>query len=440
MKLIKQLKIEKLVYKGLGLGFHNANPVFVSYAAPNDVIDVEVISERRKVVFGKIHKIIQPSPARVKPDCEVFGKCGGCDWLNISYKEQLNCKQTIVEEIFSSIEIVKINKIISSGEKPYRNKCFFPVSKQNGKPVAGMFASRSHNVVPHKNCELQPAFFDEITKLVLSYVEASKLQVYDEKNHSGNLRHVGIRYAMQTDEVIVILVTKSRKLPFSKQLERVLLTRFPNIVGIIQNINNKKTNVILGDDEKVIYGRDFLFEQLGSIKYKLNYRSFFQVNTKQAISMYKFVKNNITKNSKVIDAYCGVGSIGLYISENAAEVIGIESNGNAVKNAKENAELNKIGNCRFITGYVDAELSKLLQSNDIDTIIFDPPRKGLEQKIIESLNKNINKIIYISCDPMTQVRDVKMIISKGFKPTIMQPFDMFPHTYHIENVLILERN
>ena len=439
MKVIKDLKIEKLVYKGLGLGFDNSNPVFVSNAVPGDVLDVQIISTRRQVSFGKIDKIIKGSSKRIEPDCEVFGKCGGCDWLNISYDDQLKYKQEIVEEIFQNIEIEKINKIISSGKEPYRNKSFFPVAKHDGKPITGMFESRSHNVIPHKSCKLQPLLFDDICEKIISYIKASKMQVYNEKNHSGNIRHIGIRYALGTNEIIVILVTRNRKIPFSRQLERILLEAYPNIVGIIQNINPEKTNVILGNDEKIIFGRDFIYEQIGKTKFKLNYKSFFQVNTKQAEKMYEFAKQSISEGSSVIDAYCGVGSIGLYLADRAAIVIGIENNVKAVQNAKENAKLNKIDNCKFVAGYVENELPKILKDNKIDTIIFDPPRKGLEQRIIDNIPSDIKKIIYISCDPMTQVRDVKLIMEKGFVPKEMQPFDMFPHTFHIENVIILER-
>ncbi len=439
MRIIKELKIEKLVYKGLGLGFENSQPVFVSNAVPGDVLDVLVISTRRQVSFAKIEKIIKSSSQRIQPDCEVFGKCGGCDWLCISYDDQLKFKQEIVEDIFKNVEIEKINKIIASGKEPYRNKSFFPIAKRDGKPITGMFESRSHNVIPHKKCSLQPQLFDDICDKVISYIEASKMQVYNERNHAGNARHIGIRYAIGTNEIIVILVTRNRKIPFSKQLERILLEAYPNIVGIIQNINPDKTNVILGDDEKILFGRDFIYEQIGKIKFKLSYKSFFQVNTKQAEKMYEFVKQSISEGSHVIDAYCGVGSIGLFLSDKAAKIIGIESNKKAVQDAKENAELNKIDNCEFVAGYVETTLPKVFKNNKADTIIFDPPRKGLEQRIIDNISPEIKKIIYISCDPMTQVRDVKIMIEKGFIPKEMQPFDMFPHTFHIENVIILER-
>ncbi|MCD6177519.1 MAG: 23S rRNA (uracil(1939)-C(5))-methyltransferase RlmD [Candidatus Cloacimonetes bacterium] len=439
MRIIKELKIEKLVYKGLGLGFENSNPVFVSNAVPEDVLDVQIISTRRQVSFGKIENIVKSSPKRIEPNCEVFGKCGGCDWLNISYEDQLSYKQEIVEEIFQNIEIGKINKIIASSKEPYRNKSFFPVAKKDGKPITGMFESRSHNVIPHKSCKLQPPLFDDICEKVISYIEASKMQVYNERNHSGNIRHIGIRYAEKTNEIIVVLVTRNRKIPFSRQLERILLEAYPNIVGIIQNINPEKTNVILGDDEKILFGRDFINEQIEKTKFKLNYKSFFQVNTKQAEKMYKFVKQAISEDSNVIDAYCGVGSIGLYLADKIAKVIGIENNVKAVQNAKDNAKLNKIDNCEFVAGYAEIELPKILKDHKIDTIIFDPPRKGLEQRIIDNIPSDIKKIIYISCDPMTQVRDVKLMMEKGFVPKEMQPLDMFPHTYHIENIVILER-
>ncbi|MDP8202624.1 MAG: 23S rRNA (uracil(1939)-C(5))-methyltransferase RlmD, partial [Candidatus Tenebribacter burtonii] len=257
--------------------------------------------------------------------------------------------------------------------------------------------------------------------------------------HSGNIRHIGIRYAEKTNEIIVILVTRNRKIPFSKQLERILLEAYPNIVGIIQNINTEKTNVILGNDKKILFGRDFIYEQIGKTKFKLSYKSFFQVNTKQAEKMYKFVKQSISEGSHIVDAYCGVGSIGIFLADKAAKVIGIENNVKALQNAKDNAKLNKIDNCKFVAGYVETELPKILKNNKIDTIIFDPPRKGLEQRIIDNIPSDIKKIIYISCDPMTQVRDVKLMMEKGFTPKVMQPFDMFPHTFHIENIIILEK-
>ncbi|MCF7858722.1 MAG: 23S rRNA (uracil(1939)-C(5))-methyltransferase RlmD [Candidatus Cloacimonetes bacterium] len=440
LKIIKNLTIDKLVYKGLGLGYDNSNPVFVSNSVPGDILDVKIISSRRQVSFAKIEHIVKKSPRRIGSGCEVFGQCGGCDWLCISYEDQLQFKQEIIEDIFKNVEIAAVNEIIASENEPYRNKGFFPITLQNNIPISGMFESRSHNVIQHKSCKLHPKLFDDICELVLSYIQASKMQVYNEQNHSGNARHIGVRYTKKTNEIIVVLVTRNRKIPFSNQLVRVLFDNYPNIVGIIQNVNPEKTNVILGNDEKILFGRNYLIEKIGKIKFKLNYRSFFQINTKQAERMYAFVKKHVSIESNIIDAYCGVGSIGLYLADKVNVVCGIEINKLAIENAKENAEINGIENCEFIAGFVEKELLKIYGSKKYDTMIVDPPRKGLDKKIIDLIPAEIKKIIYISCDPMTQVRDVQMIREKGFEAVFMQAFDMFPQTYHIENVIILERN
>jgi len=213
-------------------------------------------------------------------------------------------------------------------------------------------------------------------------------------------------------------------------LIRILTERFPHIVGIVQNINPKKTNVILGDDEKLLYGRDHIFEEIGDKRFKLNYKSFFQVNPQIAEKMYDFVKANLKQSKIVLDAYCGVGSIGIYAANDDQQIIGIENNKDAVKDARENAVLNKQNNCSFLTGNVENVLSQMEEK--FDTIIFDPPRKGLDAKIIDSIPDSTKKIVYISCDPNTQQRDAGRLLEKGFTAKIMQPFDMFPNTFHIE--------
>jgi len=438
MKIISDLKIEKLVYKGYGLGFKDSNPVFVLNAIPGDIVDVQIDYNRGKASFASITKIKQESPERINPDCEVFGKCGGCDWLNLPYNNQLNAKNEIVNEIFRNIPIEEINQIEPSRDQfHYRNKSFFPISENGGDAVVGMFARKSHKVISHKQCKLLPAFFDEIIVEFIKYLKASRIPVYNEKTGKGTARHLGVRYSNKTGEILIIFVTKTRKIPFSKQLVRILREKFPQIVGVMQNINPKRTNVILGEDEKLLFGRDHIFEEIGSKRFKLNYRSFFQVNSGIAGKMYHFVKTNLQQSKIVLDAYCGVGSIGIYIANNIQQVVGIENNKNAVNDANENAVLNKQNNCSFLTGNVENIMSQI--DENFDTIIFDPPRKGLDAKIIEAIPEETKKIIYISCDPTTQQRDVAKFLEKGFTAKIMQPFDMFPGTFHIENVVVLER-
>lgn len=441
MKLISDLKIKKIVYQGYGLGFSDYTPIFVPQSTPGDILDVQVVHKKKNVKFAKIVKIKKASKYRNDAGCEVFGSCGGCDWLHIPYDKQLEYQEQIVREIFRDIEITTIEDIgFPEQDKYYRNKSFYPLSLQNNIPVYGMFEKRSHNVIQHKNCLIQPELFDEICKVVVSYLKASNMRIYNEVTGKGNARHIGIRYSVATGEIIVILVTKNRKIPFSKQLVRVLNESFSNIVGVVQNVNSRSTNVILGDSDKILFGRDHIYDEINGMRYKLHYRSFFQVNSQVTSQLYNFVKRCLDEEKTVIDAYSGVGAISINIANNVHRVIGIENNSNAVSDAKDNAKLNNVTNCTFICSNVENVLDKIVVEESVNTIIFDPPRKGLARKITKNLPAFIKKIIYISCNPTTQFRDVKLLMQEGYKVKKMKPFDMFPHTYHFENVVVLERN
>jgi 23S rRNA (uracil1939-C5)-methyltransferase len=308
------------------------------------------------------------------------------------------------------------------------------------QPIIGIFQKRSHVVIAHKDCKIQPSIYDEIVTEFLAYIEAAKVKIYDEKTGNGNLRHLGFRKSAANGQIIVVIVTKNRKLPFTKQLINNLTGKFPQIIGIIQNINSEKGNAILGKDEKILFGKDYLIETIGKISYHLNYRSFFQINHSTTEKLYDFVKSQISKNEIILDAYSGVGTIGIYLADKAKEVIGVEFVAAAVKDAKQNIEFNNIDNCRYYVGLVEDKIEEICKKTVLDTIIFDPPRKGLEKKIIEVLKHNeIKKVIYVSCNPMTQKRDVHMLNEIGYKIKKIQPFDMFPQTWHIENVVVLEK-
>ncbi|MDN5354919.1 MAG: rRNA (uracil1939-C5)-methyltransferase [Candidatus Cloacimonadota bacterium] len=429
-----------MAYKGFGLGFHNSQPVFVSQAVAGDVVKTTVINKKRGVYFAKIEKIYIKSEARRKPDCQVFSVCGGCDWLHISYSKQLNFKQKIVEEIFRNDAVEKIENIeASENEFAYRNKVFMPVQQDpNGKPKLGIFAKNTHEVIAHKNCKLQPPIFDEIAYVFQKYLIASKATIYDENTNTGNIKHLGIRYSKKNDEIIAVVVSRKTKLPFSKQLVRILTDNFPNIVGIVHNINKEKGNKILGKQSRTLFGRNYINENLANRVYQVDYRSFFQVNILIAEKMLKFVKENITQQDVVLDAYCGVGAIGIFLAAKAKWVTGIENNENAINDAQTNAELNNIKNIDFFhMDTKDLTLDKL-SGVDFTTVVFDPPRKGLNKTDID-FAKNVPKIIYISCNPTTQMRDVHLFEKYGFKIKKLKCFDMFPQTYHIENVVVLEK-
>jgi len=436
--MLKNIKIEKVVFRGWGLGFDDDGAIFVNSAYPGDVLDLKVFRQKKKTRFAEISKIVEASPLRQKADCEVFGDCGGCDWLDLNYSDQLALKQEIIEEVFSKQE--QVNEIIGSAEcLHYRNKSFMPIARQADKIEIGMFQKRSHFVVAHQNCQIQPEIFDKIAVEFMAYVTASKIKIYNEKNGRGNLRHLGLRRSSKNGAVLVILVTKNRKLPFSNLLVKKLTQKFPEIGGIVQNINPQTGNVILGDTEKLLYGSEYLEEKIGAIEYRLHYRSFFQINHDTTEKLYNYLLQQIEPAEVLIDAYCGVGTIGLYLAQKAQQIFGIESNSAAVSDAHFNQELNGLINCQFQVGLVEEKLAEICQTEAIDSIIFDPPRKGLDGKILDTLAQHkIAKIIYVSCNPMTQKRDLELLEKLGYQIDSIQPFDMFPQTWHIENVIVLK--
>ena len=432
--LLNAVPIEKLVFKGFGLGHAEGKTVFVMNAVPEDIVDVRVMHRKKGIFIGRIENFVKKSPHRVDPGCEVFGECGGCDWLNLPYEIQILFKQQVIESFFNEFGPERIYPIMAA-EEPfnYRNKSFLPVSRDG----IGMYARMSHKVIPHKDCRIQPEVFDRVVDVLTHYMTAAKATPYNEVNHTGCVRHVGVRYSISRGEFVVIIVTRGAKLPFTQQLVRQLTEDFPAMVGVVQNINRERGNTILGSEEKILWGRSHIFEDIGTRTYKTNYRSFFQINSQQTHTLYSYIRDKTGTNRCVIDAYSGIGSIGIYISEKAKRVFCIERNASACRDAEENARLNDVTNCEFIEANVEDAIPNLVREHDIDAIVFDPPRRGLDADIIENI-KGIPKIIYISCNPSTQVRDIRLLLEKGYRLTKVQPFDMFPQTYHIENVAILE--
>jgi len=441
-KIIKELDIRKLVYRGYGLGFHDSKPVFVSNAVPGDVVNVCITYKKKDVYFAEIEEIVRHADQRIKPSCEAFGICGGCEWLNINYRSQLNYKEEIIREMIKDLEVEQFLPIEGSDSiERYRNKSFLPVSAEKGTPVFGIYARKTHKVVPHRSCRLNPSIFNELGRVIIDHAITAKVKIYNEKNNKGNLRHIGFRVSKATGEILVILVTRNRKLAFTKQLVNKLLNANSNIVGIIQNINPESVNRILGEDHKLLYGRDYITDKIGDMEFRLNYNSFFQVNNSTMQKLYDFVKAEVPSDVNLLDAYSGIGTIGLYSAEKVKQVYLIEENESAIKDGIYNSSQNRVENAVFISGSVDDNLENVCTENKIDVIIFDPPRKGLTQEIIESVSQNrIGKVIYVSCNPATQMRDLHRFIEHGYRIIKMKPFDMFPHTYHIENVAILERS
>ncbi len=442
-KTLKHIKVEKLVNRGYGIGYFEGKTIFINNGIPGDVVTIEIMYSKRKNFFAGIVEFEKKSSQRTANRCEVYGKCGGCNWVDVNYENQIKFKENLLNETFQKID--DENTIIlpfqpSDQSDFYRNKSIMPISGNSENPIIGMFEKESHNVISHKKCYLQPNIYDEVAEVVLNHIKSAKIRIYDEHTKKGILRHLGFRYSIKTNELVVFLITKGRKLPFTKLLVKNLTDKFPNIVGIVQNINPSSGNTLIGVDEKILFGRNFIKEEIGGIKFNLNYKSFFQINPYQVENLYNYLKNKINPEEVIIDAYSGIGSIGMYLASKAKKIFAIESNKFSVDDGKRNAELNSYDNILFYNDLVEEKIGDILDSEKVDSIIFDPPRSGLEKNIIENVcDSKINKIIYVSCNPATQARDAKLFQEKGYQILERKGFDMFPHTFHIENVMIFER-
>jgi len=441
-ELVTSLNIEKMVFRGYGLGHAAGQTVLVNNAVPGDVVDARILHHRGKAALAVIERYRQHSPLSQPAPCQAFAQCGGCDWLHLPYEHQLAFKQQMMEQLLAELPgaLEHLAPIIGSPlQTRYRNKSFLPVSLQNGAPVVGMYARRSHSVVPHSDCRLQPPLFDRIAHTFRSYLVSARVAPYNETDHTGACRFLGIRAA--DGQAVVTVVTRGGKLPFTQQLVRMLTTEHPEVTGVVQNINRKPGNVILGDEEKVLWGSPWLQERLGDRVYRVHYRSFFQVNTAQTPAMYNALRGLVDDGATVIDAFAGAGAIGLYVSDRASRVWCVESNPAACEDARVNIGLNHATHCTVVQGQVEAEVPRLCREQVIDTIIFDPPRKGLEPGTISAVaSAPLRRVLYVSCNPATQVRDARLLLSHGFAVRLAQPFDMFPQTHHIENLMVLERD
>ncbi|MDD4308769.1 MAG: 23S rRNA (uracil(1939)-C(5))-methyltransferase RlmD [Candidatus Cloacimonetes bacterium] len=448
MKQLLGIKVEKLAMGGFGIAFHDKKAIFIPYSAPGDMVDVIVTHDRKDHSFARVNRFISRGDSFVQPDCSAFGgenPCGGCDWLMLSYDEQVKQKYELVKSLFLPfIDSEKVYPTISSPQPVhYRNKVFMPVGEGKGKRSLqyGIFARWSHQIVPHTACKNHPPVFDALAKRIIELCIAAKVSPYNELQHSGNLRHLGFRISADGSEILVVLVTLSGKLPFSGLLVKHISQEFPSVKGIIQNINREKGNVILGADTRILYGRDHIFDRLGNTSFRISYRSFWQINIGTMELIMNSIRKHIKPKATVLDAFCGIGAIGLSLANEVKSLILLEELPEAISDAKENAALNGIENVSFVCGKFEELLPELLQKQHPDVIIVDPPRSGLAKDSLETIMfAGIKQVIYLSCSPMTLARDLKVLCSnQSYELDSLQSFDMFPNTWHIECLAILHR-
>lgn len=446
---IVELTITDLTMDGNGIGRYNDIVIFVPGTTSGDKLLVKIIKVCKNYSIGKIERMILSSPDRIDIDCEYYPKCGGCVFRHISYKSELKIKQKYTEDCISRIgEIgdIKINNIIGAmAQDRYRNKMQIPVRcSDNGEIISGFYRAHSHIIVECKDCKLNSYIFMKIINTIKIWMKNYKIKPYNEKLGTGVVRHIYLREAKATGQIMVCLVVNEIEIKFKEELINSLINEYKSIKSIVINFNSKMDNVILGKNSKIIWGDECITDEICKIKLNIFPNSFYQINHDQTEILYKTAAEMLDLNGieTVVDLYCGIGSIGLSVANYVFKLIGIEIVEEAVKAAKRNALMNNIKNARFICSDSVNAFNNSIKEFDFDPniIILDPPRKGCEKKVIEYVSRTkVEKIIYISCNPSTLARDLKEFKRNNFIAEVITPVDLFPRTGHVECVVKLCR-
>ncbi len=442
-----ELQIAGLGSSGEGVGRYDGFTVFVHGALPEETVQAEIILVKKNYAIGKLIKIITASPDRVEPVCPVYAECGGCQLQHLSYAGQLRMKQQQVKDALTRIghldtEVLPV--IGCSNPWNYRNKMQFPAaSGAEGKISIGCYAAATHSVIDTGSCMIQKEANNEVLTTVRKWMQRYSISAYDEKTGKGLVRHVMSRVGVHSGEVMAVLITSAYDIPHKKELVEWLTKYVPNLVSVVQNINKKPTNVVMGSKTRVLYGRTTITDSLGALSFNISAQSFFQVNSEQAEKLYNKALEYaaLSGNETVVDVYCGTGTISLYLAKHAGKVYGIEIVAPAIEDAKKNAQDNNCSNAEFILGDAAEKLPQLLAEGvKPDVVVVDPPRAGCEQKVLKAIaDVEPQRIVYVSCNPASLARDLAYLSECGYKTMAAQPVDMFPMTSHVETVCLLSK-
>ncbi|MFW6306787.1 MAG: 23S rRNA (uracil(1939)-C(5))-methyltransferase RlmD [Bacillota bacterium] len=444
---IIEIELVDMANGGDCVGRYDGMAVFIPAGVPGEKVKAKIIEKKKNYARGELLEIMEEEDNRISPQCCVFGACGGCQLQHMDYQSQLKYKRKMVVDLLErigKIDYADVNDVIGA-DYPfgYRNKAQFPLTEdEEGNIVTGFYRKGTHQVVVHNNCHIQHPLINRIIEKTLKVLNQYKLSVYNELVHKGLLRHLVVRVGVCTNQALLIIVIKERHFQLAEEISDKIFNEVPELVGVLYNINPDRTNVIMGKETRLVKGNDRYIDYIGPVKYAISPHSFFQVNSLQTKKLYDVILDfaSFTEDDLVFDAYCGIGSISLYIANRVMKVVGVEIVKEAVRDAEKNAELNHISNSQFIVGSVEQELPGLLKSGDKpDIIIFDPPRKGIDEKAIDAvLTTGIEKIIYVSCNPATLARDLEKF-DKCYRVEKVQPVDMFPNTTHVETVVLLKK-
>ena len=432
---------------GEGVARYEGLTVFVPGGAPGDRLLARVEEVKKNYARAALVAVEEPSPDRVAPPCPVVAACGGCQLQHIAYGAQLRLKrQQVVDalERLGKLTGVTVHPTLGM-EDPwhYRNKAQFPVGYRSGRVIAGFFAPGTHRIVDIEQCDIQHPLGNRIMAEVKALAGRYGVRIYDERTHSGVLRHVLARVGRGTGEAMAVLVTNGPDFPHGREIARELMARIPGLVSVVQNINPARTNVVLGRESRVLAGKEHITDYIGDLQFSISPVSFFQVNPAQTEVLYGKALEyaGLTGSETVIDLYCGIGTISLFLARQCREVIGIEWVEEAVADARENAARNGIGNARFIAGDAAVEMPRLAEEGvRADVIVLDPPRKGCDEPVLEAIAAVApQRVVYVSCNPASLARDLGRLAGMGYRTVEVQPVDMFPHTAHVECVARVER-
>lgn len=441
-----EIRINSLGSSGEGVGRAEGFTIFVAGALPGELARVKVTEVKKNYAAGRLLQVLQASPDRVLPKCPVYSECGGCQLQHVSYEGQLKLKRQQVQDAVERIGHQKGIMVLPvlGAENPwnYRNKAAFPIGKEKGKIVAGCFAQGTHRIIDASNCLIQAELNNKAINAVREVVEKLGIPVYDEDRHTGIMRHVVTRTGVG-GQLMVALVTAVRELRREKEIVKLLRARLPELVSLQQNIQTYRNNVILGRETKLLWGRPTIKAQLGKFVFNVSARSFFQVNTRQAEALYDKALEfaGLTGKEIVIDAYCGTGTISLYLAQKARKVYGVEIVSPAVRDAEKNARENNVRNAEFIVGDCTKVMPRLYrQGVRPDVVVVDPPRAGCTGLVLKTFaDMRPQRIVYVSCNPATLARDIELLSRVGYKAEKIQPVDMFSHSSHVESVVLMSR-
>ena len=442
-----ELEITDLGDGGEGVGKFDSKVVFVPDTVVGDRALVRLVRVKRKYAYGKLDKLLDPSPHRIRPQCIVADKCGGCQWQHIDYGYQLSGKRNQVIQALTRIGKFSqptVGEVISVSPFAYRNKATYPLSvaSTTGKVQAGYYRQGSHQIINLNQCPVQDQRLNPFLSEIKDDIWYRFWSVYNERNHQGDLRHLALRIGRRTGEILLTLVTKTRKLPDIEEQGRAWLNQYPQLVGVCLNHNPHRTNAIFGEETHCVVGKPYLTEIFAGLQFQLRPETFFQVHTEAAEALLEVIieRLNLSGEEILLDAYCGIGTFTLPLAKRLQKAIGIEVQDTAIAQARLNAQLNDISNVEFYAGTVEEQIKQIQVTPDV--VILDPPRKGCKPQVIAALLElKPKKIVYVSCRPATLARDLQLLCDQeDYKVTYVQPADFFPQTFHVECTAFLESN